>query len=613
MKIPILLSTTAVFAVVCALSATAAVAETVAEWKFNMAADLPGSSEVAPDFVAEGAPAGSRLQEATGYTAVPTGITDRWPDFLTKGYIEVGSGSGEQSANRHGLLTEGDYRKYFGGNFLDSGAAGLTVYLVVQPGSDWTSGTRRGLFSVGDWVGKAASTGSIRLMARDGRLQFTVGKGEAGAGYDLTNDGDMEDFVAAQSTVTQSWDPSKWYLIAASAQEGAAPVLFVREMAPEGPAGSPAAEIGVPTPADETLWESVPMEIRLKKEEPMALGATWVSFGNNPHTQDGADAKIAYARIDNTFSTPEEMERVFADLSRRDASGTATPRAAANQPRTPADVFTALQWDVSQKGRELDLTQFRKTFNDDFKTMSVTHDETGSGPWYAPGHTDFGVGRFMAPGADDTYALVADGLRIRANQDEKGKWRTGNIQTVDRKGRGFAQKYGYFEMTVQFPKGNGSWIGLWLLSRNGYSDPSQTRTEIDIIEWYGGDPSGHHPTVHLWPANARYRPADATITKHLGVSGFKQGVGRRFFQEMLVDGRLPGFHAYGAEVTPKWVIIYFDRKEIGRIPTVEEFKTPLYMVISLALIEKDIAKAVPPIDLIVKNVSAYEPATPYSE
>ena len=54
------------------------------------------------------------------------------------------------------------------------------------------------------------------------------------------------------------------------------------------------------------------------------------------------------------------------------------------------------------------------------------------------------------------------------------------------------------------------------------------------------------------------------------------------------------------------MIIYLDRKELERFPTVPEFRTPLYMVIDLAILEKEAAQAVSPMDMVIKNVTAYQ-------
>jgi beta-glucanase (GH16 family) len=204
---------------------------------------------------------------------------------------------------------------------------------------------------------------------------------------------------------------------------------------------------------------------------------------------------------------------------------------------------------------------------------------------------------------------VEDGLRLRV--EKVGKRLMGACMTsVNTKGEGFAQQYGYFEMTARYDYvGEGIWAGFWLKSQCDYfNNGTTTRTEIDINEFYGD--AGYPPSVHLWPA-AKLAP-DATIVKHIASSGFKNKVAPRLFEDLKVDGVVKGFHAYGGEITPEWVILYFDRRELGRFPTMPEWKTPLYMLVS-----SDVAhvkeQTVLPIDMTVKNVGVYAPKTPYAE
>lgn len=153
----------------------------------------------------------------------------------------------------------------------------------------------------------------------------------------------------------------------------------------------------------------------------------------------------------------------------------------------------------------------------------------------------------------------------------------------------------------------GSGAHFWLKSQCDYfNNGTTTRTEIDINEFYGDD--SYHVTGHLWPA--AHRLPSETITTHISSSGYKNKVAPDLFKNLKVDGVVKGFHSYGGEITPQWVIMYFDRKEQARFPTMEEWKTPLYMLVDL-VITKSEEEAVFPIDLTVKNVSAYQPIQPY--
>ena len=65
--------------------------------------------------------------------------------------------------------------------------------------------------------------------------------------------------------------------------------------------------------------------------------------------------------------------------------------AAASRTTDPAE-FARIKWDNSRQGRQLDLTRYKRTFNDDFKTMNIVKEDGAPGPgavWFAPGHGAF--------------------------------------------------------------------------------------------------------------------------------------------------------------------------------------------------------------------------------
>lgn len=255
---------------------------------------------------------------------------------------------------------------------------------------------------------------------------------------------------------------------------------------------------------------------------------------------------------------------------------------------------SAHAWSEEFAGQPLDLTGYTIAFSDDFDEQSVTG-ESGKGPWLAPVHSDVGASTWDAPKpAGETY-IISDGvLSIRASQGKNGKWHAGNIQTVDRQGRGFAQLYGYFEASMKFPAMPGAWCAFWLKSQAEHWDGTMIRTEVDVVEWYGGDPTGHHRTVHLWPARLKQFRTPGRLTEHWWLSNFSRH-----------DGLAGKWHTYGALITPEQVQIYVDRKEVGRFPTLEEFRTPLYPLVSLTLYEKDVEKAVSPFEMGVDYVRIY--------
>jgi beta-glucanase (GH16 family) len=197
------------------------------------------------------------------------------------------------------------------------------------------------------------------------------------------------------------------------------------------------------------------------------------------------------------------------------------------------------------------------------------------------------------PGPDGPFSIADGKLTIAGRKDANGEWASGTMQTVDGKGRGFAQQYGYFEMCAEFPPGPGAWPAFWLKAQKGDTDLTITRSEIDVIEWYGSDPKHVHNGIHLWPGRP---PKPGALTKPIWKS--------KITAVPLQDGKLSGYHTYGVLITPDWIVMYYDRKELTRFPTLPEHRTPHYMLVSLA-IEPDQPTATSPKVMKVDYVRAY--------
>ncbi len=135
-------------------------------------------------------------------------------------------------------------------------------------------------------------------------------------------------------------------------------------------------------------------------------------------------------------------------------------------------------------------------------------------------------------------------------------------------------------------------------SQDEHTNITIVRPEIDIVEWYGGDPKGLHSSVHLWPPPPQYIKPGA-LPKHWYKSNYNGQT------DLSV-----GWHTYGAMITAKFVIIYLDGKEITRFPTLDEYKLALYPLVTLTLYDKDAARAVSPFGLDVDYVRVYAPKTP---
>ncbi len=234
----------------------------------------------------------------------------------------------------------------------------------------------------------------------------------------------------------------------------------------------------------------------------------------------------------------------------------------------------------------LNLSQFRLTWSDEFNDLSVSAHGPGT-RWIAhtPYNGDFGDAGFADPKDGFPFTVDKGILRIEASKGADGRWRGGLLSSVDSKGQGFSQKFGYFEMRAKFPKSLGMWPAFWLMGVRGITDRSVSNPEVDVVEQYGSMPNTLMATLHTWG------PGD----KH-----WAEGDG--FF----VPGMTDDFHTYGALVEEKEIVIYYDGVELWRRPTPPEMKIPLYIMADLAMGGGwPIDKAVSPSYMYVDYVRAY--------
>ena len=247
----------------------------------------------------------------------------------------------------------------------------------------------------------------------------------------------------------------------------------------------------------------------------------------------------------------------------------------------------AVKWDDSASGEELDLKDHQLLFEEDFDKKELRGPKV-----FAPVHAPFGAGSFDQP-TGEAYDIV-DGTLVLKAYKQNGKWRSGSVQTADMAqslgrapfagDKGFACDTCYFETRLKFPKGivRGLWSGFWLLSPEGPNG----HVEIDAIEWYGGDPKGHHQSVHIWPKD---RKLHAFRSNYTGMA-------------TITDGE---WHTYGAQVRDSIVHIYTDRKEVSRVALPDEFDTSYYALVTLAVQQKEAQIATEPFSMEVDYIRAY--------
>jgi beta-glucanase (GH16 family) len=219
---------------------------------------------------------------------------------------------------------------------------------------------------------------------------------------------------------------------------------------------------------------------------------------------------------------------------------------------------------------ELDLSTYKLTFSEEFDDLSVSAWGPGT-RWIAhtPWKGDFGDAQFVNPVGDFPFTVENGVLRIEARRGTDGKWRSGLLSTVDARGNGFAQQYGYFEMRAKLPTGPGVWPAFWLVGVNWAGrGASKTTAEIDILEFYGPvSADWYSSVVHVW--------------YHDG-SGRKYNIGNK--NKILAGTRFDEYHTYGVRVRPDEITFYFDRVEVWKAPALPpEYQQPMMILVNLAL------------------------------
>lgn len=235
-------------------------------------------------------------------------------------------------------------------------------------------------------------------------------------------------------------------------------------------------------------------------------------------------------------------------------------------------------------GDELQVDDMPLTFDEPFDTLSVSAWGPGT-RWIAhtPWSGDFGGARFADPGQRTPFKTENGILRIEAKRDPEGDWQSGLLASVDAKGNGFAQQYGYFEMRARLPVGPGVWPAFWLIGK----DRSKSTAEIDVMEFYGDKPDGYSSVIHVWHRDDKDDSQFSRI-------------------EVFGDADPRDFHTYGVKIDSEFIRMYFDRKLVWKAETRPEHRQPMYMLLNLALVEKTADQAPDPSHMFIDYVRAYD-------
>lgn len=236
---------------------------------------------------------------------------------------------------------------------------------------------------------------------------------------------------------------------------------------------------------------------------------------------------------------------------------------------------------------DLDLSRYQPSFAEEFDTLDIS--EWGClSRWIAhtPWGGDFGSARFAPP--DDNFPFrVEDGiLHIEARRDPSGKWQSGMISSWDACNSGFAQKYGYFEVKARLPDAPGFWPAFWMVG----VDKSRGTAEIDVFEYHTATPDRFSLGNLKHPAKAGEARLSAT-TKHHISGGLLSA----------------GFNTFGVEISPDATVFYLNRQEIWRTETTDEFRQPMYLLVSFPVDDSEVTSETPDsVTMAIDYVRAYQ-------
>jgi beta-glucanase (GH16 family) len=217
--------------------------------------------------------------------------------------------------------------------------------------------------------------------------------------------------------------------------------------------------------------------------------------------------------------------------------------------------------------QKLDIGLYTPTFEENFDTLSVSDYGPGT-RWIAhtPWNGDFGDAKFVNPRPNFPFTTKDGILQIEMKRDDSGKWRSGLLASVDKKGNGFSQQYGYFEMRAKFPEGPGVWPAFWLIGLERLQENPKLSAEVDIVEYYGHEPGRYSSSVHVWPIGKGVKKQ--STTEHIKVE----------------PGSLTkDYHTYGVALDADKTRFYLDRQLVWEEDTPEGHRQPMFMLVNLGL------------------------------
>ncbi len=221
--------------------------------------------------------------------------------------------------------------------------------------------------------------------------------------------------------------------------------------------------------------------------------------------------------------------------------------------------------DLGPPQGRLDRTVMHATFNEDFKhfAASASGIVDGRPAWrttYIGGDRTLPNNHeaewYVDPGPNGVFRVSNNILRITAmpaaGLPHGALYQSGLITSQ----RLFSQRYGYFEMRAQPPRGRGMWPAFWLLPADGKWPP-----EIDVMEMLGDAPATYYVSLH---ARLDGKPLDS-ITR------------------VPAPDLSAGFHVFGVAWRPDRIRFYLDDTMVHESATPADMHSPMYLLANLAV------------------------------
>jgi hypothetical protein len=229
--------------------------------------------------------------------------------------------------------------------------------------------------------------------------------------------------------------------------------------------------------------------------------------------------------------------------------------------------FALSAWEA-MNGEALSLSGMSLTFENGFYSLAAG-DSTSAAYWYCGAQGGpYGLANVGDAVKPECYVANGNGINLVANRTPNGDptavggWYSGHLQTVNRSGMGFAQRYGYFEATMKLPMYYMAWPAFWLKHRDKWLDVNAVNVEIDVLEHYG-----------------LFQPTRLNSTIHHGISA------NRLWNETYTttSADLTQAHQYGVLLDRDWITVYFDRLAIARHPMLDDYRQEMYPMLTLSI------------------------------